>query len=493
MNKVKSLLLSLPILLFIGCQTTPKQVEVSIVVDKNNIVNPCYLGNGVQWDPYQLDYGKGRVRISDSDWEKLYSRLDNMKPQIIRMCINTVTYVKDRKLDVMYDFEQMSKILDYCQSRNIAVVMGDWGGKMVYPEKNEIDTFMLSNAARYADFLINTKKYSCIKYYNMINEPNGDWSTTKGNYNLWSRAINYFAIRMNDYGLSNKVGIIGPDAAIWDRSESWWVDSCANKLNGNIRLYDIHTYPNKSTVNSGDYSNIIRAYKEKVPAGSQIIIGEIGLKCFGKDSAMEKENQKRISKKPFASNQDSQMFVFDHFYGIDLADALFQSINEGFSGALVWMLDDAMHSKAEEGLGKLKIWGFWNILGEEYFGGHKEEVVRTPYYSWSLLTKYIPRGSKIYKISTSGDNGVRAIAIDYKGKTTIGIVNVSGKSKRIAIKSDTMPIIQNARQYDYIKGKILKDGDCMQRPNRIGLNINLKDNFIIKLPKNGMIIYTNIQ
>ena len=89
------------------------------------------------------------------------------------------------KLDEMYDFDQVSKILTYCQERGITVMMGDWGGRMVDPVTNRIDTFMLSNAARYADFLVNRKGYDCIKYYNMINEPNGDWSSNQANYDLW--------------------------------------------------------------------------------------------------------------------------------------------------------------------------------------------------------------------------------------------------------------------------------------------------------------------
>lgn len=64
------------------------------------------------------------------------------------------------------------------------------------------------------------------------------------------------------------------------------------------------------------------------------------------------------------------------------------------------MLDDAMHSA--ESPDKLKIWGFWNILGEELFGAN-EEKIRPWYYAWSLLTRYIPVGSKVYKVAVAGD------------------------------------------------------------------------------------------
>ncbi len=61
-------------------------------------------------------------------------------------------------------------------------------------------------------------------------------------------------------------------------------------------------------------------------------------------------------------------------YGTDMADALFQTIHAGYSGCIAWMLDDAMHFK--EAPDKLKIWGFWNIFGDEIFGAGEERVRR---------------------------------------------------------------------------------------------------------------------
>ena len=45
--------------------------DAVVRIDADSVVNRGYIGNGVQWDPYALDYGQGRVEISDADWEKL--------------------------------------------------------------------------------------------------------------------------------------------------------------------------------------------------------------------------------------------------------------------------------------------------------------------------------------------------------------------------------------------------------------------------------------
>lgn len=69
--------------------------NVVVRIDADSVVNRGYIGNGVQWDPYALDYGKGRVEISDADWEKLYDRLDFMRPAFIRVMTNTTSVVRD--------------------------------------------------------------------------------------------------------------------------------------------------------------------------------------------------------------------------------------------------------------------------------------------------------------------------------------------------------------------------------------------------------------
>ena len=396
------------------------QTEVSIHSDV--IINDYYVGNGAQWDPYQQNYGNVELKISESDWQKLYARLDFMRPQFMRVMINTKSLIFNSKLVPEHNIERLTPILDYCQSRNVAVMFGDWGNGMVDSETNTINETNLSLAAQYADYLMNAKGYSCIKYYNLINEPNGYWSVTAGKYPLWASAVRYFNNELKKLKLQDRLSLVGPDAAIWKTDEVWWTDSCSTQLKDIIGLYDIHTYPSKTTVNSGEFSKIIEAYKKTVPSDKKIVMGEIGFKYVEPaDSFYWNENIRRAKLKPYASADDSQMFVYDYMYGTDMADALIQTVNCGFSGSVVWMLDDAMHSK--ESPEKLKVWGFWNILGDEFFGTN-EEVVRPWFYAWSLLTRYMPAGSKIYKVDVAGDPSIKAMAFEKDGMQKIGRAHV---------------------------------------------------------------------
>lgn len=428
------IILTFLILAFYG-NSCIAQTRATVSINGNSLMPNKYLGNGVQWDPYQLDYGAVTLEIDDQDWKKLYDRLDFMRPQVIRVMINTTSSLNNGKLDPQKNLSNLKPILDYCQSRKVSVTFGDWGGGMVDSSANLINKENLEFAAEYLDFLVNEQGYSCIKYYNLINEPNGFWSAADGNYELWRDAAVYFQQSLERLKLVNKVQIMAPDIAIWTADKTDWVSRSAKDLKGAIGLFDIHTYPSKITVNSGEYEKIIKEYRKAAPANVPMIMGEIGFKFVeDEDSIYQKENLRRAASKPYASVEDSQMYVYDHSYGIDMADALFQTINAGYSGCVVWMLDDAMHSK--ESPEKLKVWGFWNILGEEYFG-ESEESVRPWFYAWSLLTKYMPSGSRVLKMGNTGDKEIKAVALRYGNAYTIALLNIADEDKDVQLSTKT--------------------------------------------------------
>lgn len=149
--------------------------------------------HGVQWDPYALDYGQGRVEISDADWAKLYARLDFMRPAFIRVMTNTTSVVRNGRLDRMRGFEHLSHILGYCQSHGVTVMFGDWGGSLMDARAGTVNRTLLDHAAAYVAWLVGEKGYDCIRYYNLVNEPNGFWSAADGDFDLWAKAVSYSA------------------------------------------------------------------------------------------------------------------------------------------------------------------------------------------------------------------------------------------------------------------------------------------------------------
>jgi hypothetical protein len=183
------------------------------------------------------------------------------------------------------------------------------------------------------------------------------------------------------------------------------------------------------------------------------------------------------------------MFVYDYMYSTDMADALMQTVNEGFSGAVVWMMDDAMHS--HQAPDKLKVWGFWNILGEERFGAAEEEV-RPWYYAWSLLTRYLPAGSVIGGTVVTGDSRVRAITAGKEGRRMIAVVNVDKETKRIRLISDDLPSSDGWRKYIYHETTLRKEGDHRLLPNEEELTLDLRRGLSLEMLPESMIVFTNM-
>ena len=469
-----------------GSETAvPEEIayDCTVTVDASSFVSEDYIGNGVQWDPYEVS------DISDADWQKLYSRLDFMKPQFIRMMHNIGEKTENGVLIKEAGLEHLMHLLDYCQSRNITVMFGDWGGSIADPEKGTINETLLRNIAVYLDFLINSKGYDCIKYYNLINEPNGYWSQTKGDYALWSRAVRFFWDEARKLGLDSKISMAAPDVAIWTDEETFWVSNTVRDFPEITGIYDIHTYPSKITVNSGQYTEIIKAYKDASAPGSKIVMGEIGFKYQEpEDAAYQAENLKRAGDLAHASTEDSQMFVYDYMYGTDMADAVFQTINAGYSGCVAWMLDDAMHYKEP---GKLKIWGFWNIFGDERYGA-EHETVRPWFYAWSLLCRYIPRGTDFYTVNVSDTDGIKAIAGVHDGKRTIAVVNVSKEEKAVKVTSDNLGDMDNVRKYIYGEGLFATEGDCTMHPSATDMDFSPSKGEILKLPGESLILLTEL-
>jgi hypothetical protein len=220
-----------------------------------------------------------------------------------------------------------------------------------------------------------------------------------------------------------------------------------------------------------------------------MVMGEIGFKYREpEDAAYQAENLKRAENIAHASIEDSQMFVYDYMYGTDMADAVFQTINAGYSGCVAWMLDDAMHYKEP---GKLKIWGFWNIFGDERYGAEQEKV-RPWFYAWSLICRYIPKGSDIYTVNVTGLDGIKAIAGVKDGKRTIAVVNVSKEERAVRISSDNLSDMDKVRKYIYGEGLFVTEGDCTMYPVATDMDFSPSKGEILKMPGESLILLTEL-
>ena len=135
-----------------------------------------------------------------------------MKPQYIRCMINspyryydseTGTYDKTRNI------ASISRLLRYCTERGITVMYGEYNPP-TWDMKQ--DQKWVDMSVDYLNYLVNHLGFSCIKYFVIFNEPDGNWASTNGDYEMWKQMLFRFHRKMKEYpGLTEKVMLAGPD------------------------------------------------------------------------------------------------------------------------------------------------------------------------------------------------------------------------------------------------------------------------------------------
>ncbi len=394
----------------------------------DQVINPDYLGNGVEWDPYDEALSWGAA-LTDAQWDTLYSRLDFMKPQYVRCMINSpFTYYTGAGFDDERNADAIVKLLSYCQSRGVMVVYGEYNPP-AWEMKGSQE--WVEASVRHLNWLVDEKGFDCIKHFVIFNEPDGDWASTNGDFAFWKEMVARFQAEMDKYpAIKGRVSIAGPDAVIdyHNKASAYdfngWLEATVKEV-PQIGIYDMHAYPGQRYVRSGDFEKTLKGLKAKVD--KPIILGEAGYKYFSDpaDAALANEYRKRVEGHPFTKGSDCNMLVYDDFYALDMPLLLISVMNSGFSGAAAWMLDDAMHSNGDSGRTEdIKLWGMWNTLGGTVFGDPSQEEVRPWYYTWSLMCRCFPAGSRIVKLDgkmPAGVAGTAAVLPD--GSVSVALVN----------------------------------------------------------------------
>lgn len=480
--------------LFMGCA---KKEKISLTITQE-IVNPDYIGNGVEWDPYDEADSWGNP-LTEEDWQKLFVRLDYMKPAYVRCMFNSpFRYFNSEqgKYEPERNLGSMRKLLDYCQSNDIMVVFGEYNPP-TWDMKE--DQKWIDMSVDYLNMLVNDLGYDCIKHFVIFNEPDGDWASTNGNFHLWLTMLKRFHDKMSQYhGLLEKVSLVGPDVVADYKNPNsefdtaGWLRQTVEKADTLIGLYDIHAYPGQNEVRTGSYKSLLQKYRDIVPENKKIILGEAGYKYWKEpDSLLMEEYNRRVEGHPFTKGSDCNMLVYDNFYGIDMPLLISEVMNSGFSGVAAWMLDDAMHSQGDSGKPEdIKIWGMWNILGEEVFGDASQENVRPWYYTWSLMCRYFPKGCNVLKVNWEEETpGLFSVAALSPGlKLSVALINVGKEKHSIAINFPRK--LESAKIFKYTE----KDGiqlDAENLPKPVDLIIN-KEDTAIDLEGNTMILITEM-
>ena len=119
--------------LFCAAGCTHERIVISEVP-----VSEGFVGNGVEWSAYphaDSEEAEWGYLMTDEKLRRVFERLDYMKPRIVRiMDVAAWRYYKgvDAQGEPLLDFacdevRMVCRLLEYCQSRGITVLIGDYG------------------------------------------------------------------------------------------------------------------------------------------------------------------------------------------------------------------------------------------------------------------------------------------------------------------------------------------------------------------------------
>ena len=471
------------VMLACGCSRT-ERLRVSV---SDAVLQSSYLGNGVEWDPYDEAPGWG-VEVSDADWKKLTARMDFLRPGFIRCMIGGQNLYYDHgTYDRERNAEPLLKLLAYCQERGIEVLFGEFNP----PDKSlKADPAWVKMSVDYLDWLVQEKGFDCIRHFIIFNEPDGDWATPEGDYAFWKSMMERFHQEMALHpGLLDKVSLAGPDVVVEYRNPAsaydapGWVAQTAADLDSLVGLYDIHAYPGQQQVRSGAFADLLQEYR--IPEGKRLVLGEAGYKYWREeDAALQAENDRRAAASPYTQGTDSQMLCGDFFYGLDLSVLAMDVMNGGVSGMAVWMLDDALHAGGDSPR-NLKVWGFWNILGEELFGDPSLEDPKPSFYGWALMSRFFPAGCDILRVEAPPAEGLRMAAAVLDGRHTLAVVNFSDTDRNLEVH---LPL-SGAVRYEYVEGACPADADGLPVPVSTGIGGKRHE---VAVPAQSLVLLTDM-
>ncbi len=479
------------VFLFLLFLQSPSLGAPNIVsVHLHRTVSTHIVGLGVQWDPYEY-------QPSAQNWRIILQRMRFCKPAWLRVMWMATDYCKGFRADGSPEYvwqkgfsadrtvlNQLCAILSFAQKQHIRVLLGEWAPPrgLIRTETSKVWARITADLLQY---LRSQRGYTCIRYYNVINEPNGNWSGNK-DYATWVQVVKNLAAELHKRKLDREVRIIGPDTT---GNTQWlepfhWLNKAAADLPQQIGAWDLHWYALDPEVYNDSIEKLLRKKKQMLlgmgpnVAQKHVFLGESGLLTG------------RI-------NGDQQPRVKTFGYGVMMADYAAQTFRAGWEGASAWDMDDAMHTvhghPAVPGPLTLKVWGFWNSQGA-VMGDPQDFKPRPWFYTWSLMCRLFPRGSSIVQTSEPNLPQFRAAAAltgaGSKKQFSVMLVNNSDSARVITLQIPGLAAPVRCTEYRYFRTVHPVDRQGFAVPYALLHKANVQQGIRILLPSRGVVFLT---
>jgi hypothetical protein len=365
-----------------GCSALPAGQGpgvLHVTVEPTAVAVRGFLGFGAEWDPYSLNERTGPSR---DDWDRTCRRIEWMRPPIVRMMMQAkwCMTAKGRFDPDTAAMRNLYRHLDLCQRLGVTVVLTDWGVEPDWlrpPPFNRVEDPRYTQViVAYLKHLLEVKKYDCISYFVLGNEPDLEVR----DFDRWAKGLRQLAAALVEAGLDKRITLLGCDATGVGEATGWHTRS-VDELHDALGGYDMHYYVPDRVLRAGGlarhFARLWTYADAHDPAGAakRKIVAEAGM---GDDARPPRGNDR----------------IGTYWYGLAMADYAVQAVCGGSDAVIAWMLEDSSH--------KGFFWGMWS-------GADGQFVLRPWFYSWSLLTRCFPAGTTLYRPAPA-DPDLRVLA-----------------------------------------------------------------------------------
>ena len=427
--------------IFSACSN--KQSDIYITIDDKKVVSVLSQGIGASMHAIEdsiivtpgRSYGGsvwgGNPDLKDSEaWDKVFWHAKWLGIDWVRLELEQRMYNPERDTFTWdsYEMQVLYRFLDWCEEHEVDVLLQQmWSNVqwMAYPSHRSTTVGILRSApydkelfaqsfATLVDYLVHAKEYTCIKWLNFINEPDENWSwwQSEGNLSKKEDLAPVFAIvrrALDEKDIS--VPLLGPTYNIK-------YDPATFTFNNQLGGYDVHSYNAKF-----DW------YKPEGVGGFDPI--ETTLKYFKRYS-----DHAQSEGKPFMVSEYGT-FVYGFSVGNNAsmssrdavlkdAELLIRSMNIGVNGFNKWSFINRGDLD-----GQWQLIDTWDIEKRKSLPADQIKPHENSYNAFALLSRYLPRDSKVLETSVLGGNDgtydrVFATALQTPaGNYTILIINDS--------------------------------------------------------------------
>lgn len=357
-----------------------------IRVDAGKVVNPDYLGIGINIIPVSLMENNLSKGYNYQYWEMEKKRILMMRPNVARVWFQldwfeTAKGVYDWNTPKMQAFYQYLDVLKQAGTEieldfswKIGRTIQPWfcmpGVNPDVSAPRDLDDFAKSCSATLNE-LIQNRGYSNIKYLTFYNEPNGNWD-----FECLGNQAAYFALmlktvslRLTADGRRSLVHIWGPE----ESNAPDWFQYMKDNVDPYIDEYSFHCYiPN--------FATMVADLKTR-----------LGI----------------AESKPVMVTEYGEQHPSESWNTAGHAEMLISTANTGVRGALAWQmsgsyLEDPNETTCTGISGDPDAMTMWDALQG---GGMKPSK---GYYQYSLLSRYVPAHSQVLTTTVAGGDDVRS-------------------------------------------------------------------------------------